>query len=51
MGYRNIDQVFYGDSAIALEPMDDGYGVINGYHRLAVAKELGWTMISVWVVR
>ncbi|GIK71670.1 MAG: hypothetical protein BroJett021_06580 [Chloroflexota bacterium] len=50
-GYHNIYQVFYGDNAIALEQVGDGYRVINGYHRLAVAQELGWTMIPARVVR
>ncbi len=49
-GYHNIYQVFYGDSAIVLEKVGDGYGVINGYHRLAVANELGLTTIPARVV-
>jgi hypothetical protein len=49
-GYHNIYRVFYGDSAIALEKAADGYKVINGYHRLAVARELGWTTVPARVV-
>ena len=43
--YHNIYRVFYGESAIALEKVGDRYRVINGYHRLAVARELGWTCL------
>lgn len=43
--HHNIYKVFYGDSAIKLEKAGNRYRVINGYHRLAVARELGWTMI------
>jgi len=49
-GYHNIYRVFYGDSAIALEKAGNGYKVINGYHRLAVARELGWTTIPARIV-
>ena len=48
--YHNIYQVFYGDNAIALEKVGDRYRVINGYHRLAVAQELGWTTIPARIV-
>lgn len=50
-GYHNIYRVFYGDSAIKLDWVDGRYRVTNGYHRLAVAKELGWTTIPARVVR
>jgi hypothetical protein len=43
--HHNIYKVFYGDSAIKLEQVGDRYRVINGYHRLMVAQELGWTTI------
>ncbi len=49
-GYHNIYRVFYGDEAIALEKMGNGYRVLNGYHRLTVAKELGLTTIPARVV-
>ena len=48
--HHNIYKVFYGDSAIKLEKVGDRYRVINGYHRLAVAQELGWTTIPARVV-
>lgn len=49
-GYHNIYQIFYGESAIALEKVGDRYRVLNGYHRLAVAQELGWTTIPAKVI-
>ncbi len=49
-GYHNIYHVFYGDEAIALEKVGNGYRVLNGYHRLAVAIELGLTTIPARVV-
>jgi hypothetical protein len=49
-GYHNVYRIFYGDEAIALEKMGNGYRVLNGYHRLAVAIELGWTTIPARVV-
>ncbi|RLT44825.1 MAG: hypothetical protein DWI57_02385 [Chloroflexi bacterium] len=48
--HHNIYKVFYGENAIALEKAGDRYRVINGYHRLAVALELGWTVIPARVV-
>ena len=48
--YHNIYRVFYGESAIALEKVGDRYRVLNGYHRLAVAQELGWTTIPAKVI-
>lgn len=44
-GYHNIYRVFYGDSAIKLDLVDGRYQVTNGYHRLAVARELGMATI------
>jgi len=49
--YHNIYRVFYGDSAIKLDWVDGRYQVTNGYHRLAVAKELGLTTIPARVTR
>lgn len=48
--HYNIYKVFYGDNAIALERVGDRYRVLNGYHRLAVAQELGWTTIPARLV-
>jgi hypothetical protein len=39
-GFRRIYDAFYGNDAIRLERVGDTYQVMNGYHRLFVAKEL-----------
>lgn len=49
-GHYNIYQVFYGESAITLEKTGSTYRVINGYHRLTVARQLGWTTVPARVV-
>ncbi len=41
-GYRRIYDAFYGADAIRLERYANAYHVINGYHRLLVAKQLGF---------
>ena len=48
--HYNIYRVFYGDNAIVLERVGNRYRVLNGYHRLAVAQELGWTTIPAKVI-
>ena len=48
--HHNIYKVFYGENAIALEKAGDRYRVLNGYHRLVVARELGWTAIPARIV-
>lgn len=40
-GYRRIYDAFYGNEPIRLEKDGDTYSVINGYHRIEAAKELG----------
>ena len=40
-GYRRVYDAFYGNDAIRLERVGDTYQVVNGYHRLFVARELG----------
>jgi hypothetical protein len=39
-GYRRVYDAFYGNDAIRLNKDGATYSVVNGYHRLAVAKEL-----------
>lgn len=39
-GYQRIYEAFYGDSAIRLEKIGNRYHVINGAHRLWVARQL-----------
>lgn len=48
--HHNIYKVFYGEDAIALEKDGNRYRVLSGYHRLTVARELGWTTIPARVV-
>lgn len=43
--YRRIYDAFYGDSAIHLDRRGDRFEVLNGYHRLYIAGQLGWTTI------
>ena len=40
-GYRRIYDAFYGESCITLERYGDKYYVINGRHRLLLAREMG----------
>jgi len=40
-GYRRIYDAFYGDTAIRLEKVGNTYNVVNGYHRLLIATEMG----------
>jgi hypothetical protein len=48
--FSNLYDVFFGLSAIRLEKHGDKYSVINGYHRLFLARELGITEIPASVV-
>jgi hypothetical protein len=49
-GYRRVYDAFYGDSCIRLEKVGDSYAVVNGYHRLAVARELGLKTVPAQVI-
>jgi hypothetical protein len=49
-GYRRVYDAFYGDDAIRLDKVDDTYTVVNGYHRLAVAQELGLRTVPARVI-
>lgn len=49
-GYRRVYDAFYGDSSIRLDKVDDTYDVVNGYHRLAVARELGLKTVPARVI-
>jgi len=40
-GYRRIYDAFYGQDCIRLDKVGDRYLVVNGYHRLFVARQLG----------
>lgn len=49
-GYRKVYDAFYGDSAIRLEKMGNNYDVVNGYHRLTVARELELNTVPARVI-
>lgn len=40
-GYRRIYDAFYGQDCIRLEKVGDRYQVVNGYHRLFLARQMG----------
>ncbi|MCL4488664.1 MAG: hypothetical protein M1570_11115 [Chloroflexi bacterium] len=40
-GYRRIYDAFYGQGAIVLNKVGNQYQVVNGYHRLFLADQLG----------
>jgi len=49
-GYERIYDAFYGGDAIRLTKRGNQYDIINGYHRLFVAKELGLEYLPASVV-
>jgi len=49
-GYKQVYDAFYGDDAITLEQRGDRFHVINGAHRLYVAKQLGINSIPARVL-
>ena len=49
-GYERVYDAFYGDDAIRVNKMGEKYDVINGYHRLFVAKELGLETLPIQIV-
>jgi hypothetical protein len=44
-GYRVAYDAFHGQDPVKLEWVGDKYDVINGYHRIFVAQQLGWRTI------
>ncbi|MFX1355112.1 MAG: hypothetical protein ACFFGP_14250 [Promethearchaeota archaeon] len=49
-GYRRVYDAFYGNNSIRLDKVGDSYSVVNGYHRLAVARELGLKTVPARVI-
>jgi hypothetical protein len=49
-GHQRIYESFYGQDSIRLNRVGDNYEVVNGYHRLYVAKELNIQTIPARVV-
>lgn len=50
-GFQRVYDAFYGDSSIRLTKVDDHYEVVNGYHRLYVAKEMGLSSVPARVIQ
>jgi uncharacterized protein YukE len=49
-GYQRIYEVFYGENAIRLEHDGNSYHIINGRHRLWLAKQMGIKSLPAKVV-
>ncbi|MBP1468940.1 hypothetical protein EYB53_024745 [Candidatus Chloroploca sp. M-50] len=49
-GYQRIFDAFYGDSHIRLEKIGTTYTIINGQHRLFIARQLGVKAVPASVV-
>jgi hypothetical protein len=49
-GYRRVYDAFYGSDPIRLEKIGNSYKVVGGYHRLAIARQLGLAEIPASVV-
>jgi hypothetical protein len=49
-GYRNIYDAFYGESHVHIEKVDGKYDIINGRHRVWLAKRMGITHLPARVI-
>lgn len=49
-GYQKVYDAFYGDGAIRLNKDGDQYDIVNGRHRIAIAKELGVPSVPARVI-
>lgn len=49
-GYQRVYDAFYGSEPIRLEKRGDNYSIINGRHRIMVAKQMGIKTIPASVV-
>lgn len=49
-GYEAVYRAFYGQDAIALDKRGDLFYVTDGYHRLLIAKTLGWEHIPARII-
>jgi len=49
-GRQRIYEAFYGQEAIRLNQQGNRYTVVNGYHRLCVAKDLGLQTVPARVI-
>jgi hypothetical protein len=49
-GYQGVYEAFYGDTAIRLEKDGDRYNIINGGHRIWLAKQEGISSLPARVI-
>jgi hypothetical protein len=49
-GYQSVYEAFYGDTAIRLEKDGDRYNIINGGHRIWLAKRNGISSLPARVI-
>lgn len=49
-GYQRVYEAFYGDDAVRLEKIGDKYNVINGEHRIYLAKQIGYQTLPAHVI-
>ena len=49
-GYRRIYDAFYGQDCIRLDKVGDRYQVVNGYHRLFLARQMGMKTLPARVI-
>lgn len=49
-GTQRVYEAFYGDEPIRLNRIGDRYEVVNGYHRLYVAREMGLDTVPARVI-
>ncbi|MCP4351970.1 MAG: hypothetical protein GY795_41435 [Desulfobacterales bacterium] len=49
-GYQRVYEAFYGSEPIRLEKRGDNYSIINGRHRIMVAKQMGIKTIPADIV-
>jgi hypothetical protein len=49
-GYRKIFDAFFGDSSIRVEYHNNQYNIINGRHRIWLAKKMGITKLPLMLI-
>ena len=49
-GYQKVYDAFYGDDAVRLNKDSDQYNIVNGRHRIALAREMGISSIPARVI-
>ncbi len=49
-GYQRVYEAFYGDTHIRVEKVDGEYNIINGRHRIWLAKRMGITNLPIELI-